>query len=321
MRKLRILCRESRGLGLKRLEEMGAEIQEVNYKEEKKLGEALRNVHSVILIPENSSDRLKEAENLIKAAKQQEVEHFGLMSIVGVDRVHQNEDANSNEFRNLKEYHQIEKKVKETFGGDKHCICRHQIFNQVYYFLAPQIEGENKFPVPVKKDCKWGSVNMIDVVEAVYRLARKQHQQQRNGKDVDTFYHKNVYDFTMPRTLNGQDMAREVGQGLGREDLQFEQVSDQDFKKQLERMREDRRFKDRTDNNGKIEEGRDGWWSVPIGKFLNEQNIETMMEFWRLANKGQQDNSSDDLKKILERHPQGLKEYFKTNREQFKQFK
>lgn len=81
MRKLRILCRESRGLGLKRLEEMGAEIQEVNYKEEKKLGEALRNVHSVILIPENSSDRLKEAENLIKAAKQQEVEHFGLMSM------------------------------------------------------------------------------------------------------------------------------------------------------------------------------------------------------------------------------------------------
>lgn len=81
LRKLRILCRETRGLGMKRLEELGAEIQEVNYKDENKLKEALRNVHSVILIPENSSDRLKEAENLIKAAKHQDVEHFGLMSM------------------------------------------------------------------------------------------------------------------------------------------------------------------------------------------------------------------------------------------------
>lgn len=80
-RKIRILCRETHGLGMKRLEEMGAEIQEVNYKDENKLQEALRNVRNVILIPENSSDRLKEAENLIKAAKQQDVEHFGLMSM------------------------------------------------------------------------------------------------------------------------------------------------------------------------------------------------------------------------------------------------
>lgn len=241
---------------------------------------------------------------------------------VGVDRVHKAEEANSSEFRNLKEYQQIEKRVKESFGGDKHCICRHQIFNQLYYFLAPQIEGENKFPLPVKKDSKWGSVSLIDVVEAVYRLARKQHQQQRSGqKDTDSFYHKNVYDFTLPRTLNAPEMAREVGQGLGREDVEFEQISDDEFKKHLERMREDRRFKERTDSHGKIDEGRDGWWSVPVGKFLNEQNIETMMEFWKLASKGQQDNSSDDLKKILERHPQNLKEYFKTNREQFKQFK
>lgn len=65
-RKIRILCRETHGLGMKRLEEMGAEIQEVNYKDENKLQEALRNVRNVILIPENSSDRLKEAENLIR---------------------------------------------------------------------------------------------------------------------------------------------------------------------------------------------------------------------------------------------------------------
>lgn len=81
VRKIRILCRETHGLGLKRLEEMGAELFEVNYKEENKLSDALRHVQSVILIPENSSDRLKEAENLIRVAKQQNVEFLSLMSM------------------------------------------------------------------------------------------------------------------------------------------------------------------------------------------------------------------------------------------------
>jgi uncharacterized protein YbjT (DUF2867 family) len=78
--KLRLLVRQTHGLGLKKLEEMGAEIQEINYKDEDKLRHALKNVRSVCLIPENSSDRLKEAENLIKAAKHEQVEHLGVMS-------------------------------------------------------------------------------------------------------------------------------------------------------------------------------------------------------------------------------------------------
>lgn len=79
--KMRILCRDTHGLELKRLEEMGAELCKVNYKDEKELREALKNARNVILIPENSSDRLKEAECLLKVAKHQEVEHVSLMSL------------------------------------------------------------------------------------------------------------------------------------------------------------------------------------------------------------------------------------------------
>ncbi|KAI9364307.1 hypothetical protein BD770DRAFT_314526 [Pilaira anomala] len=320
--KIRILCRDTHGLELKRLEEMGAELCKVNYKEEKELREALKNVRNVILIPENSSDRLKEAECLMKVAKHQEIEHLALMSIVGVDRIQKSEDVNSNEFRNLKEYHQIEKMVKECFGGNKHCIIRHQIFNQLYYFMAPQLENDNQFFLPVKKDSKWGSVNMIDVVEACYRLAKKAKEQQRsNTPDADPFYHKNVYEFTMERSMTSEQMAREIGEGLGREQVEFKQISEQDFKKYLEQMKQDKRFKERPDMKGDPKQGRDGWWSIPIGKFLNEQNIETMLEFWRMACKGQQDIHSDDLHKVLERQPHNLKQYFKTNRDQFKHFK
>ncbi|GAA5813841.1 hypothetical protein MFLAVUS_007328 [Mucor flavus] len=322
-RKIRILCRDTQGLELKRLEEMGAELMKVNYKEEEKLREAMKNVLAVVLIPENSSNRLKEAENLLKAAKHQDVKHVGLISFVGVDRIHKSgEEANSNEFRNLKEYHQIEKMVKESFSGNKHCIVRHQVFNQLYYFMAPRLEGQNQLPLPVKKDAKWGSVNMIDVVEAIHNLARKSHEQARNNTpDADAFYNKNIYELTMDRTMTAENMAHEIGQGLDREEMRFEEISGSDFRKYLESMKDDKRFKERPDAHGDPSEGRDGWWSIPIGKFLNDQNIETMIEFWRLACHNQQDVHSDDLRKLLERQPQNLKQYFKTNREQFRRFK
>lgn len=189
--------------------------------------------------------------------------------------------------------------------------------------MAPQLENDNQFFLPVKRDSKWGSVNMIDVVEACYRLAKRAKEQQRsNTPDNDSFYHKNVYEFTMERSMTSEQMAREIGEGLGREHVEFKQISEQDFKKYLEQMKQDKRFKERPDNmKGDPKQGRDGWWSIPVGKLLNEQNIETMMEFWRMACKGQQDIHSDDLHKILERQPQTLKQYFKTNREQFKHFK
>lgn len=79
-KKLRILCRHREGMDLHRLEKMGAEIFQVDYKDEEKVCEAMKHVRNVLLIPENSRDRLKEAGCLMKAAKHQGVEHMALMS-------------------------------------------------------------------------------------------------------------------------------------------------------------------------------------------------------------------------------------------------
>lgn len=78
--KLRLLCRNRSGYGLSRLEKMGGEILEINYKDEDKLRHAMKDVRCVLLIPEYSSDREKEAECLMKAAKHQHVEHMAMMS-------------------------------------------------------------------------------------------------------------------------------------------------------------------------------------------------------------------------------------------------
>lgn len=78
--KLRLLCRSRSGYGLSRLEKMGAEVMEVNYKDEDKLRHCMKDVMCVMMIPEFSSDREKEAECLIKAAKHQHVEHMSMLS-------------------------------------------------------------------------------------------------------------------------------------------------------------------------------------------------------------------------------------------------
>lgn len=245
------------------------------------------------------------------------------MNSVGVDKIPKsNEDPSAaSKFRNMMEYQKIEQMIKEEFHGSKHCIVRHQIFDQMYYFLAPQIEGENMVCLPVKKDAKWGSVNMIECVEGIFQLCKKQHQHNR-GEQVDPFFTgKQLWEFTLHRSMKTEEMAKQIGEGLGRDQMKYEEMSTKDFRNHLERMKQDRRFQDRPDSEGKLHEGRDGWWSVPIGKFLNDENIETTVEYLQLACGGRVEHSSDDLRKLLDRSPQELKQYFKVNRDMFKRFK
>lgn len=79
--KMRVLCRHRSGYGLSKLEEMGAEICEVNYEDENKLREIFKDVKYMTFVPEHSSNRVKEAKNLLHAACHQGVEHVGMLSM------------------------------------------------------------------------------------------------------------------------------------------------------------------------------------------------------------------------------------------------
>lgn len=210
--------------------------------------------------------------------------------------------------------------VKEQFSGEKHCIIRHPMFYQLFYYMAPQIESENSLPLPVEKNKKWSALDVNDVIEAVYCLARK-HRERLAGGEVEERFKKQVYEFTCSKPITGEEMAREIGEGLGVRNLKFREISESDMKKQLEHIKKDERFRERPDERGDFKKGRDGFWSFPINKFIHEYKIKTMMEFWRMANKGYLDMHSNDLRQILNREPHTLKQYFEVNRDQFKRFK
>ncbi|CAO3664872.1 unnamed protein product [Rhizopus stolonifer] len=310
---IRVFCRDRSGYGLTHLEEMGAEIVEVDYEDQEKLRHHLKNVRSVALIPENSQKRFKEAENLIKISRDEKVEFLCMHSMIGVDAV-----ENDQEFQNLQEYLKIEKKVKENFE-DNHTVVRHTKFNQLFYFMAPLIEGENKVALPVKEDSKWGTVDINDVINACYLLVRKKHESHESNNAERM---KKLYQFTPEQNKTTKEIVNEIGKGLGRENLKYSKISENELKQHLQRMRDDKRFKNRPQSQQQGEKwNHDGPWTFPLGKYLNDRAIDTVMECWRLADKGKADIKTDDLKKILNRSPRNLEEYFKKNRDQFKQFK
>ncbi|KAI8080841.1 uncharacterized protein B0P05DRAFT_469029 [Gilbertella persicaria] len=320
--KLRLLCRHRSGYGMTKLEQMGCEIVQVDYMDHDKVCQALKDCSSLLFIPENSDKRLKEAECVMKCAKKEGVEHMAMMSFIGVDKLHHKEEESAgSEFHNFKEFCQIEKMVQEYFSGDKHCIVRHALYNQFFYYLAPRIESERVLALPVKKDVKWSTVDLNDICEGVFMLAKKQHQKLRGSQqEQGEIYHKRTYNFVM-HPMPAEHMAREISEGLQVKELHFKEVSEDEIKQFLKKMKDDKMFQERPSNDNDFKKGKDGYWSFPIGKFINEKKIETMIEYMRLANKRCLEDYHDDLEKVLERKPHSMKHYFEVNRDQFKRFK
>ncbi|KAI9281959.1 hypothetical protein BY458DRAFT_498542 [Sporodiniella umbellata] len=310
---IRVLYRKKDGYGLSVLEKMGAECVQADYENQDQLKKCVQNARTVAVIPEHSENRLKEAQNLLEACRDQKIEFLCLHSMIGADT-----GKNHNELKTLKELYEIEEMVKKYFQ-ENHGIIRHTMFSQAFYYMAPQIEGKGEVALPVKEDVKWGTVDLNDSINAVYILARMEHEsrEKNGGKRMEK-----LVQFTPTQMRTTKEMVQEIGRGLGRENLYFKHASEEEIKKYLQEARKGEKFKERPkDSEDNKHLDRDGPWSFPLGMFLNDKAIECMMEFWKMANMGKADIQTDDLKKIMKREPKNLEEYFKKNRDQFKQFK
>lgn len=79
--KLRVLCRDKESHRMRLLKEMGAEVVKVDYRDENKLREMMKDAAHVCLIPEHSRECVEEAQCVIKAAKHQGVEYISMHSV------------------------------------------------------------------------------------------------------------------------------------------------------------------------------------------------------------------------------------------------
>ncbi|KAI9494625.1 hypothetical protein BDB00DRAFT_761592, partial [Zychaea mexicana] len=206
---------------------------------------------------------------------------------------------------------------------DSYAIVRSALFNQVFYYLTPMIEDRNSLQLPVNQDRKWSSVDARDVADAVYRLSRQ------NGQREGVFFgslgnEQRLYQFTGNQARNGQEIAREYSEALGNRNVEYRQIQQQELENYLNGIRDDPRFRSRPKehgaeqgNNDDQKQRRDRPHSFPLGRFLNNEYIRLIAEYFALADRGKLEFNTPDLQQALGRQPQELREYFKNNRDNF----
>lgn len=203
---------------------------------------------------------------------------------------------------------------------ENHCVVRSAMFNQMFYYLAPMVEDRNQLCLPVNKDRRWGSVNIRDVADAVWRLSR-----QKESSRIGPFGKKRLYEFTPQRNRNGPEIAQSMSEGLGMErKVEYRQIPKEEIMKYLEGIREDERFRRRPESSNRDNQDsshHDRPHNFPLGRFLNEHMIYLMCEYWLLADRGEMDKVSRDMQEALGREPQDLRQYFESNRDQFRRLR
>ena len=214
----------------------------------------------------------------------------------------------------------MEQQVQQQFR-DKHAILRSSLFNQIFYYLDPMIEGRNQLDLPVRQERKWSTVDIRDIADAVYNLSRK------NGQRENTFFgtlgnEKRLYEFTGNQARNSQEIVREWSQALGNgRKIEYRQIQPRELEQYLHGIRDDPRFRNRPDDNNDEDQDErqrsDRPHSLPLGRFLNNEFIRLLNDTFALADRGNLERNTRDLQELLGRQPQELSEYFQNNRDNF----
>jgi hypothetical protein len=156
------------------------------------------------------------------------------------------------------------------------------------------------------EDSDWSTVDLGDVANATYSLCFTDN------------YSKNdiLIIFTTHDTITAKDVVSAANEGLDR-DMTYERVDPKELAAYLKKIRGDNRFRRRPfEQLGLLEKDRP--YTFPLGKYLTDNNIETILEWWRLADTGYTDVISYDLGRALGHSPQTISLFFKQNSDQFR---
>ncbi|KAI9028922.1 hypothetical protein CLU79DRAFT_716531 [Phycomyces nitens] len=308
---IRLLCRSSEGL--EDLKERGAKICEVNYSNENEVREALKDVRAVLFVPEHSKEFKSQGENVLRVSRDQKVKCLIMTSVVGVDKVAEN--RNSEKFRRLQELRQLEQKVQEHGGEGQWTIVRLTILTQLFFYLSPMIQNNNRLGLPIHKNCKWSAIDLQDAIDGIYAIAEKHRKNQSAGT-------QDVMNFTATKTWTGEEVAKSIQKDLSLDnEVQYEKIDENDFRNYLEKIRDNNNFKNPESDGVHRKGNADEPYNFPLARYLNQGTIECIIEILQLANEGHSDVVCKDLKELIRREPQDIHKFMQNNRDQFRRLK
>lgn len=331
------------------LREMGAKVYEVDFEKPETLRQAFRDCDYVVLIPEITESRLRDAERTIEALEQERVRNVLLQSFLGAD-------TKETDLHQLREYGRIEQMFMERLGDRKDicvCIFRYAFLQQLFLLWAPMIDQERRLRLNIGQNGRLSPVDLCDIVRATYDMFSGKHgkeksscpfgiQKQDQGFQLvplDQRHHKQRYTLTGPETLEGEDIARRLDNALKeRRDIRFEDEDRREMRRYFDRLRTDQLFarqcSEQERNCGrplsevlssafggseawKHHKGKDRYHGHPRREHLTETKIELILDMLEIAKHGRADFVSDDLEKLIDHEPENLEDFFRRYRDEF----
>lgn len=234
--------------------------------------------------------------------------------------------------KHLHDYRHLEKCVSQHFNHNSYCVMRSAMWHQFYYYYGPMIEDKNRIQLPVHEKAKFGSIDLTDLVDAVYNLSAfpEQDSDDRHVANLAQLYtahlrkkNKTLFEFTPRHNITPRDLVQSAADGLERKNMTYEKVGPETLYDYLRRIHNDNRFRQRpiqratdiVEHQLRLKEDRP--YTFPLGRYLNDCVIEGILEYWEMADAGKEERSTDDLEKAIGRHPTTVDQFFKNNRDQF----
>ncbi|KAI8882679.1 hypothetical protein K501DRAFT_250920 [Backusella circina FSU 941] len=305
---VQLLCHKEEGLT--RLEDLGGKVIKVHYKDDKKIDTALDGNWLLLIIPEHSEKRLEYGDFVLCRAKALKVNYVVLFSFIGVENL--TPDESRKDFKNLAQYQALEDKLRYLFHKDYHCIIRIGFLNQLFYYLGPMFEDKNQMRLSVNEESKWSSTDLADIVDAVYSLSFTDIYSDSSEKNKN----KTLFIFTPKDTLTARDVVSAANEGLNK-NMTYDMVKQKELTIYLQEIHNDNRF--RTRPFEQLESlKKDRPYTFPLGKYLTNTYIDTLLEWWLLSDDRFTDVTSDDLRRALGCPPHTIKQFFKQNSDQFR---
>ncbi|KAI8391156.1 uncharacterized protein BYT42DRAFT_610409 [Radiomyces spectabilis] len=309
--KVRVLCRNRDKVA--DLEQLGADVQIVNYDNLQLLCNCMKDVKCMILVPSMSRNRLAEGQLLIDAAAAMNVKSTVMMSICG-------ESLSSGQNNPIGEYRALEDHLRTKYSFGRWCILRAAFFHQYFYYWSRMIEERGELGMPLPAEDSMLTVGIMDVCNAVGNLILGSKKQilEDNREDEEEDYglsaavSTRMFSLTGPHNYSGNALVHRLNQIFeGDGEIKYTETSTDDMRKYLESMTM------QTTDITRLESNVPGFLPDPQ-QFLNMEEIDLMMNFFDVIKSWHRGRLTSDVAHLTGRDPMDLLDFFEEHKQQFR---
>jgi len=238
------------------LKTAGAQIVQGDYSDQDSLNAAAKGVDAIVSITPPNPDAVEQADNIIKAAK-----HAGSPFLLRISAIGAAADAPTD---NGKLHHQTDEAIKAS--GLTYTILRPHFFMQNTFMAVESISGEGNMYMGMGEG-KLGMIDVRDIADCCVNIL------------MDGGHENKIYNPTGPASITFTEVAKIIGEGLGKE-VNYVAIPPSEVNKAIVEM---------------------GW---------GEWGGKIMEDYSQAYSEGWGDFTNDDVKNITGHEPRSYKQFF-----------